>query len=138
VLELVDVSKSYRGTPAVRALTLAARPGDVVGLLGPNGSGKSTTVRMIVGMLAPSRGTVRWRGVDIQQQLLDYQALVGWVPEEPRLYPYLTAVEYLGLVGGLRDIPRTVLARRIDRYLELFDLRPGKGSSCRTSSPEMS
>ena len=123
MLELVDVSKSYRGIPAVRSLTLSAAPGQVVGLLGPNGSGKSTTVRMIVGMLAPSSGHVRWRGTDIHQQLLDYQGLVGWVPEEPRLYPYLTAVEYLELVGGLRDIPRPTLARRIDRYLELFDLQ---------------
>jgi ABC-2 type transport system ATP-binding protein len=123
MLELVDVSKSYRGIPAVRLLTLTAAPGQVVGLLGPNGSGKSTTVRMMVGMLAPSRGTVRWRGTDIHHQLLSYQSIVGYVPEEPRLYPYLTAVEYLSLVGGLRDLPRAVLSRRIDRYLELFDLQ---------------
>jgi ABC-2 type transport system ATP-binding protein len=123
LLELIDVSKSYRGIPAVRSLSLTAAPGQVIGLLGPNGSGKSTTVRMIVGMLAPSSGHVRWRGTDIQQQLLDYQGLVGYVPEEPRLYPYLTAVEYLTLVGGLRDIPRDTLLRRIDRYLELFALQ---------------
>ncbi len=122
MLELLDVSKSYRGVPAVRALTLSAAPGQVIGLLGPNGSGKTTTVRMIVGLLRPSQGAVRWRGVDIQRQLLDYQANVGYVPEEPRLYPYLAATEYLELVGGLRDIPRATLARRIDRFLELFAL----------------
>jgi ABC-2 type transport system ATP-binding protein len=101
---------------------MTAQPGQVVGLLGPNGSGKSTTVRMIVGLLQPTRGAVRWRGVDIHRQILDYQALVGYVPEEPRLYPYLTATEYLELVGGLRDLPRATLARRISRYLELFGL----------------
>ena len=122
MLELVDVLKTYRGVAAVRGLTLTARPGQVVGLLGPNGSGKSTTVRMIVGLLQPTRGVVRWNGVDIHRQLLDYQALVGYVPEEPRLYPYLTAIEYLELVGGLRDLPRATLTRRIDRYLELFGL----------------
>ena len=122
VLELQDVSKHYRGIPAVRRVSIGARPGQVIGLLGPNGSGKSTTVKMIVGLLRPSRGVVRWNGVDIQQQLLKYQALVGYVPEEPRLYTYLTAVEYLELVGGLRDIPRPALVRRIDRYLELFGL----------------
>ena len=47
---------------------------------------------------------VRWQGVDIQNRLVDYQRLVGYIPEEPRLYTYLTAVEYLELVGGLRDI----------------------------------
>src|SRR5262245_44124502 len=122
MLELIDVLKTYRGVAAVRGLTLTARPGQVVGLLGPNGSGKTTTVRMIVGLLQPTRGVVRWNGVDVHRQLLDYQALVGYVPEEPRLYSYLTATEYLELVGGLRDLPRATLARRIDRYLELFGL----------------
>jgi ABC-2 type transport system ATP-binding protein len=122
VLELDGIWKSYRGIPAVRALSLRARPGDVVGLLGRNGSGKSTTVRMIVGLLRPTRGVVRWHGIDIQQQLLDYQAIVGYVPEEPRLYAYLTAPEYLELVGGLRGIQRGTLVRRTNRYLELFGL----------------
>jgi ABC-2 type transport system ATP-binding protein len=126
VLELLDVWKRYRGIPAVRALTLRAAPGQVLGLVGPNGSGKSTTVRMIVGLLRPSSGVVRWRGTDIREQLLDYQRLVGYIPEEPRLYTYLTAVEYLELVGGLRDIPRPTLMGRIDRYLELFDLEASR------------
>lgn len=126
MLELLDVWKRYRGIPAVRALTLRAAPGQVLGLVGPNGSGKSTTVRMIVGLLRPSSGVVRWCGTDIRAQLLDYQRLVGYIPEEPRLYTYLTAVEYLELVGGLRDIPRATLMARIDRYLELFDLEASR------------
>ena len=122
MLELDDVAKSYRGVPAVRALTLTARPGQVIGLLGPNGSGKSTTVRRAVGLLSPSRGRIRWRGVNIHDDLRAYQAIVGYVPEEPKLYSYLSAVEYLELVGGLRDLARPTLMRRIDRFLELFDL----------------
>jgi ABC-2 type transport system ATP-binding protein len=122
MLDVIDVSKSYRGVPAVRGLRLAARPAQVVGLLGPNGSGKSTTVKMLVGLLRPSKGAIRWCGVDIEQQLLDYQRIVGYVPEEPRLYAYLTAPEYLELVGGLRDIGRATLRRRIRRYLEFFGL----------------
>jgi ABC-2 type transport system ATP-binding protein len=122
VLDLVDVSKHYHGIPAVRALNLRVAPGQVLGLLGANGSGKSTTVKMIVGLLRPSRGVVRWRGTDIQAQLLPYQRLVGYVPEEPRLYGHLTAVEYLHLVGGLRDITTSVLDRRVATYLELFGL----------------
>jgi ABC-2 type transport system ATP-binding protein len=60
--------------------------------------------------------------VNIQQDLLDYQRIVGYVPEEPRLYAYLKAPEYLELVGGLHDIDRQTLTRRIKRYLELFGL----------------
>ncbi len=122
MLDVVDLSKSYRGVPAVRRLTLTARPGQVIGLLGPNGSGKSTSVKMLVGLLRPSSGTIRWDGRDIHRDLLDFQRLVGYVPEEPRLYAYLTAPEYLELIGGLRDIDHRTLKRRIDRYLELFGL----------------
>jgi ABC-2 type transport system ATP-binding protein len=122
MLELLDVFKAYRGVPAVRRLTLRAAPGQVVGLLGPNGSGKTTTVRMIVGLLRPSRGSIAWQGIPIDDDLQSYQAVVGYVPEEPKLYAYLTAIEYLELAGGLRDIPSDVLARRIDRYLRLFEL----------------
>jgi ABC-2 type transport system ATP-binding protein len=122
MLEVDSVHRSYYGIPAVRSLSLHAEPGQVIGLLGPNGSGKSTTVKMLVGLLRPSRGVVRWRGTDIHQHLRDYQYILGYVPEEPRLYNYLTAVEYLELVGGLRSIDAGTLSRRIDRYLELFGL----------------
>jgi ABC-2 type transport system ATP-binding protein len=122
MLEVDNVGRSYYGIPAVRSLSLRAAPGQVVGLLGPNGSGKSTTVKMLVGLLRPSRGVVRWHGTDIHQQLREYQRVFGYVPEEPRLYNYLTASEYLELVGGLRSIDAATLRRRIDRYLELFGL----------------
>ncbi len=122
MLEVDGVGRSYYGIPAVRSLSLRAAPGQVVGLLGPNGSGKSTTVKMLVGLLRPSRGVVRWRGTDIHQQLRDYQRIFGYVPEEPRLYNYLTASEYLELIGGLRGIDAAPLQHRIKRYLDLFGL----------------
>jgi ABC-2 type transport system ATP-binding protein len=122
MLEVDGVSKSYHGIHAVRDVSFHAAPGQVVGLLGPNGSGKSTTVKVLVGLLQPTRGRVRWRGVDIHDQLRDYQRLFGYVPEEPRLYSYLTATEYLELVGGLRGLDTITLGRRISRYLELFGL----------------
>jgi ABC-2 type transport system ATP-binding protein len=122
MLEVQQVTKSYRGIPAVRGVTVSAQRGQVIGLLGPNGSGKSTTVKMLVGLLRPTSGTVRWCGVNIHDQLRDYQRRFGYVPEEPRLYAYLTAIEYLELVGGLRGIPSLVLRARIDRYLDLFGL----------------
>jgi ABC-2 type transport system ATP-binding protein len=122
MLEVNGLTKSYGGVLAVRDVNFAAAPGQVIGLLGPNGSGKTTIIRMLTGLIRPTAGTVTWRGVDIQQQMLDYQSTLGYVPEEPKLYSYLTAPEYLELVGGLRDIPRTILTRRIDRYLELFRL----------------
>lgn len=122
MLEVARVSKSYSGVAAVRDVSFTATPGRVIGLLGPNGSGKSTTVRMLVGLLRPSLGQIRWNGADIRHDLIEYQRVVGYVPEEPRLYAYLKAPEYLELIGGLRDIPLSTLRRRIGRYLELFGL----------------
>jgi ABC-2 type transport system ATP-binding protein len=122
VLDISGLTKSYGGVLAVRDVSFRAGPGQIIGLLGPNGSGKTTTIRMLTGLIRPTLGRVCWRGIDIHDQLLDYQAQLGVVPEEPRLYSYLTAPEYLHLVGGLRDIPRSTVARRIDRYLELFGL----------------
>jgi ABC-2 type transport system ATP-binding protein len=122
LLAIDRLTKSYGGVLALRDLSFSARTGQVIGLLGPNGSGKSTAINIITGLLRPSAGRVTWAGREIQAQLAAYQALVGYVPEEPRIYGYMSAPEYLGLVGGLRDLPPNVLARRIDRYLELFGL----------------
>jgi ABC-2 type transport system ATP-binding protein len=122
MLEVTGLTKTYGGVLAVKDLSFTARRGQVIGFLGPNGSGKSTSIRVLTGLLRATRGRVCWNGVDIQSQLLDYQARLGYVPEEPHLYQYLTAPEYLQLVGGLRDLPRATVTRRIDRYLELFHL----------------
>jgi ABC-2 type transport system ATP-binding protein len=122
MLEVTGLTKTYGGVLAVKDLSFSAARGRVIGFLGPNGSGKSTTIRVLTGLLRATRGRVCWDGIDIQSQLLDYQARLGYVPEEPHLYQYLTAPEYLQLVGGLRDLPRATVTRRIDRYLELFHL----------------
>ena len=122
MLTVTNLTKSYGGVLALRDLTFTAVPGRVVGLLGPNGSGKSTTINLITGLLRPTRGTVCWRGSSIHDDLKAYQSLVGYVPEEPRLYGYLTAPEYLQMVGDLRNLPSAAVNRRIERYLTLFGL----------------
>jgi ABC-2 type transport system ATP-binding protein len=122
MLEVAGLTKTFGGIAAVRDVSFRAAPGRIIGFLGPNGSGKTTTIRMLTGLTRPTMGRVCWRGEDIQDRMLEYQARLGFVPEEPRLYAYLTAPEYLELVGGLRDIPRPVVKSRIDRYLELFGL----------------
>jgi ABC-2 type transport system ATP-binding protein len=122
MLEVHNLTKTYGGMLAVKDVSFSAGRGQVIGLLGPNGSGKTTTIRCMIGLMRPSLGRICWHGQDIQQHLLDFQGVLGYVPEEPRLYAYLTAPEYLELVGGLRDVPHAALVRRIDRYLQLFGL----------------
>ena len=93
MLEVRDVSKRYGAITAVRHVSFTVKPGEVLGYLGPNGSGKSTTVKMLVGLMPPTRGVILFDGVDIQADLLAYKAQVGYVPEEAHVYTHLTASE---------------------------------------------
>lgn len=122
MLRLDGVTKSFGAIAAVRNVSFTASPGEVLGYLGPNGSGKSTTVKMIAGLVEPTRGTVSFGGRDIQDSLLDHRRRIGYVPESPEVYSYLSGSEYLMLVGRLRRIPDRLLEAKIERVLELFGL----------------
>ena len=122
MIEVRDVTKRYGGLVAVNHASFTVEPGEVLGYLGPNGSGKSTTVKMLIGLMPPSHGTILFNGVDIQEDLIAYKAQVGYVPEEAHVYTYLTGPEYLRLVGRLRGIPAARLESKIDRFLALFGL----------------
>jgi ABC-2 type transport system ATP-binding protein len=123
MLEARELTKYYSAIPAVRGVSFTLRPGGVLGLLGPNGSGKSTTVGILAGLLEASGGMVLFRGRDVRDNLLDYKAQIGYVPEEAVLYSYLTGPEYLSLVGQLRGLPLRSLDARIDGFLTLFNLQ---------------
>jgi ABC-2 type transport system ATP-binding protein len=123
MLEARGLTKYYSAIPAVRGVSFSLKPGGVLGLLGPNGSGKSTTVSILAGLLEPSGGTVHFNGLDVRDNVLDYKANIGYVPEEAVLYAYLTGPEYLSLVGQLRGLQPRALAARIEGFLTLFGLQ---------------
>jgi len=122
MLTVQHLRKRYGALTAVRDLSFEVRPGEVFGLLGPNGSGKSTTVKVLAGLLTPTDGRVLLDGRDVLADLLAYKSTLGYVPEEPHLYTYLTGPEYLQLVGRLRQIPDDRVAAKIDRFLDLLGL----------------
>jgi ABC-2 type transport system ATP-binding protein len=137
MLEAVHLTKRYSSLPAVEDLSFTLRPGQVLGCLGPNGSGKSTTVKMLTGLLEPSRGTVRFDGHNIQDELTAYRSRLGYVPEEAHLYPYLTGWEYLEMVGTLRGLDPLRIHAKIGTLLELFSLHPSRHASMGTYSKGM-
>jgi len=137
MLEALQLTKKYSSLPAVQDLSFRLHPGQVLGCLGPNGSGKSTTVRMLTGLLEPSRGVVQFNGRAIQQDLASYRAQLGYVPEEAHLYPYLTGWEYLEMVGALRGMDRDRMFAKIDSLLQLFSLHPARHASIGTYSKGM-
>jgi ABC-2 type transport system ATP-binding protein len=122
MLELRGVTKLYSGIPAVKDVSFIARPGEVTGYLGPNGSGKSTTLKMITGLIEPSAGQILFRGEPIERNRIAHRQRLGYVPEEPHIYPHLTGFEYLEMIGQLRSLSERTLAAKIDSFLHLFSL----------------
>jgi ABC-2 type transport system ATP-binding protein len=122
MLEIRGLTKRFGGVAVVEDVSFHLKPGEILGYAGPNGAGKSTTVKMIIGLLEPSEGQVRFQGRSVIEDLAGFQARIGYVPEEPQLYPYLSGREYLQLAGRLRGIARSVLEAKIDEFLRLFSL----------------
>ena len=122
MLEVSRLTKWYGALVGIQDVSFEVCPGEVLGLLGPNGSGKSTTVKVLTGLLRATSGSVRLDGRDTDTDLQAYKSILGYVPEEPHLYAYLTGPEYLQLVGRLRQIPEQVLHNKIERLLQLLGI----------------
>jgi ABC-2 type transport system ATP-binding protein len=122
VLEIRHLTKRYGALTAVHDLSFEVREGEVLGLLGPNGSGKSTTVKILTGLLQPTGGEILLDGSSVFARLASYKSGIGYVPEEPHLYSYLTGPEYLRLVGRLRGLPEPELDDKIESFLKLLGI----------------
>ncbi len=122
LIETQHLVKRYGDKLAVNDVSLAVHGGEIFGFLGPNGAGKTTTIKMIVGLLQPTSGVVKVAGYDVQAQPLQAKAANGYVPDEPNLYPKLSARELLRFVGDLYEMERQQIERRIEELLRLFNL----------------
>jgi len=137
VLEARGLSKRYGAVAAVRDISFSIHPGETLGVLGPNGSGKSTIVKMITGLVEPSRGHVISRGARIEADPARYKRSFGYVPEQPDLYGFLTGWEYLDLVATLREIPPRIFREKATAMLEGFTLYPHRDSPIASYSKGM-
>ena len=122
MLELKHVSKSFSVFPVVNDVSFTVKPGEVLGYLGPNGAGKSTTIKMLAGLLEPSKGEILFEGRNIQSDLHAFKSRLGYVPEQSEIYPHLSASDYLHMVGRLRGIGEGSLEGRVRAFLRIFDL----------------
>ena len=112
MIETAGLTKVYGDKRAVDRLTLRVEPGEVMGFLGPNGSGKTTTIRLLMGLLRPTAGSASIRGRDCHRDAVALKREVGYLPDEPFLYPYLSGREVLELVAGLHGFPAKEARRR--------------------------
>jgi ABC-2 type transport system ATP-binding protein len=137
VLEARGLHKRYGAVPAVREIAFSIRPGQILGVLGPNGAGKSTIVKMITGLLEPTQGAVLFHGTSVQDQLSLFKRRLGYVPEQPDLYGFLSGWEYLDLVATLRGIDRRRFTEKASAMLEGFTLYPHRDTPIASYSKGM-
>ena len=115
MIEVSHLSKSYGSRPAVQDLSFTVPDGQIYGLLGPNGAGKSTIMNILTGYLAPTEGEVKVAGFRLPEQAQQAKACVGYLPEQPPLYPEMTVQEYLDFVAELKGVKRAQRKQQVLR-----------------------
>jgi len=136
-VELKNVVKRYSEILAVDQVDLSIKPGEIFGLLGPNGSGKSTTLKMLLGLVQPDSGSVNVIGIDVQKDPVAVKRLLGYVPEAPRLYEFLTGIEYLDFIGDVYGMGTEEKRTRINEYLKALQLEGREGDMISSYSEGM-
>lgn len=124
MIRLNNVSKTYAksSVQAVSDLSLTINDGEIFGFLGPNGAGKSTTIKMITGILSPDCGSIEIEGINLAENPIAAKSLIGFVPDNHETYETLKGIEFLRFVGTMYGVDRDVLAERIRRYGEVFEM----------------
>jgi ABC-2 type transport system ATP-binding protein len=123
VIQTRDLTKTYKGVMALGALNLEVSPNSIFGFLGPNGAGKTTTIKLLLGLIRPTRGGGTVFGMDILRESVDIRARVGYLPQDPRFYEHMTARETLDFTARFFFTgPDLEIAKRVDEMLELVDL----------------
>ena len=127
MIEVSHLSKNYGSRPAVEDLSFTVGDGQIFGLLGPNGAGKSTIMNILTGYIAPTSGEVKVAGFSLPEQAQQAKACVGYLPEQPPLYPEMTVQEYLDFAAelkGVRRADRKEQVRRAARRTGLEEVLP--------------
>ncbi len=116
MIQLSQVTKRFGRKEALKSITFELKPGEVVGLLGHNGAGKTTTLRLMIGLLDPSTGSI--------SRPSNFRSATGYLPDQPFLFEYLTGREMLNFVAALYGIPLPVAEQRLCSLLSSFEMEP--------------
>jgi ABC-2 type transport system ATP-binding protein len=122
MIKVTGLTKYYGGKPAAKDISFEVKKGEVFGLLGTNGAGKSTTIKMLCGLLKPTRGSIRIGNIDLQRMPLKAKSMMGYLPENPLIYDKLTGAETLELIGKLRKLSIDMIEQRVKYYADTLGL----------------
>ena len=121
-LRVENVAKSFGSVIAVKGVSFTLESNQILGLLGPNGSGKSTLMKSMVGIIKPDTGTITVEGFNVASNPIEVKRIIGFVPESPRLYEFLSGIEYLDFVATVHGLSPEVKRERIPEFLKALDL----------------
>jgi len=122
MIEAIELTKKYGNLLAVNNLNLNIG-NELFGFLGANGAGKTTTIKMMTGLIKPTKGTVKICGFDLQKEPVKAKSKFGLIPDNPYLYEKLTCIEFLNFMGNLYRVDGNSLKKRINNLIELFDIK---------------
>jgi len=122
MIEMKNLTKDFGAVHAVRDLSLDIPTGELFCFLGPNGAGKTTTIKMLVGLLRPTSGSIRIAGIDVRQDPVAAKRLIGYIPDMPFLYEQLTAEEFFRFAGDLYNVPKAEVDKRLVSSFTQFAL----------------
>lgn len=125
ILELIGLTKDFKQFKAVDNLNVKIEENKIIGFLGPNGAGKTTTLKMITGLIKPTKGSIIIDGKDIKTSPA-YLNKIGYLPDVPNFYNWMNAKEFLQFCGSLYNIEKIVLKERVNELLELVGLKDEK------------
>jgi ABC-2 type transport system ATP-binding protein len=115
-----NLTKTFGNFIAVNNINLDIKKGELFGFLGPNGAGKTTTIKMITGLLSPVQGNIYLDGIDVWQNPIESKMKIGFIPDQPFLYDKLTGREFLYFSGGLYNLSKDFLKKKIDEMTDIL------------------
>lgn len=138
MINIKNVTKSYNGNhKAVDNLNLVINNGKIYGLLGPNGAGKTTTIKMITGIIAPTKGNIEINGFDINNESIKAKEQFGYVPDSPDMFLRLKGIEYLNFMADVYGVPKEDRAARIKEMSKRFEMSYSLGDKIQSYSHGM-
>jgi ABC-2 type transport system ATP-binding protein len=122
LIEVQHLTKAFGAVRAVDDVSFTVQKGEILGFLGPNGAGKTTTMRVLTGYLPATSGTAKIAGYDVQDSSLEVRRRIGYLPENPPLYPDMSVASYLDFVARIKGVAKAERAARVDAALEMANI----------------